>query len=104
MVSSGYGLQDFGANDVSCLLKNVSMASGRALVEVSVTASLWLAESHPLLQPENLVGLSREQARNFFLDHPEDISEAEVKLSPFWTKTIPINTERVEFVIQPPNN
>jgi hypothetical protein len=101
-------------NSVSYRLLEVEDFEAQKWVKVSVSLAgveaLSLESSHPDTQKwkqdlqKEVAGKNRKQAQNLLTNHPDIENVIDLKISPFWSDTLPRIFEQIEFKIQQPGS
>jgi hypothetical protein len=90
-----YRLLNFTAEDsLTSFLQEYDAKHNTALVKGYLEGRTSLAPSSPALSREKIAGFSKQQAITYLQQFPE-ISKVEIKLYPFWSRNIPLDTSKI---------
>lgn len=98
-VGDGYELKSLNFQNLKYVVDKYDLKNKTASVEVLAEGNLVLTTEHPLLNPVNLIGLSKEQLINYF-QTMEDIRATEIKFYPSWLKKVPAMVDHIHISIQ----
>jgi len=98
-VGEGYELKSLNFQNLKYVIEKYDLDAKTASVEVLAEGNLVLNANHPLLNPVNLIGLSKEQLISYF-QTMEDIKATEIKFYPSWLKKVPAMVDHIQISIQ----
>lgn len=80
-------------------LVDIDSESNRASIEAEIDGRAVISEAHPLLQPKDFTGISREMAEEK-LNVPDLIESVEINFTPFWLKQMPRLADHIDIKIK----
>lgn len=98
-VGEGYELKSLNFQNLKYVVDKYDLNAKTASVEVLAEGNLVVTSEHPLLNPVNFVGLSKEQLIQYF-ETMEDVKATEIKFYPSWLKKVPAMVDHIHISIQ----
>lgn len=94
----GQQLLSLQFDDISVITEKMDFAQQQANLRITVSGKMALGPDNQILDKTKLVGLSKEQAKNYFAQFPA-ITDAAIKLAPPWANRLPPFADRIEIKI-----
>ena len=91
-------LQGFDENNFQFDISSYDANAGTATVKVSAAAQMVLKDGADIINPERLIGLSREQLDDY-LSARSEIAGYEVKFTPSWINKVPSLVDHIKIEI-----
>ncbi len=98
-VSEGKELVSVDFNNLSFVIERYDLKGKEANINVQLNGETVLKAESKILDKNNLIGKSKEEAMKYLLAFPE-IQNVEIRLSPFWVRKIPKLKEHIEIIIK----
>lgn len=86
-------------NNLSFIIEKYDLKEKEANINVHLAGEAILKSESKILDKNNFVGLSKEDALKYFNSFPE-IQNVEIDFSPFWVRKIPKLKDHVEIIIK----